>query len=121
MDIRRKHVYFMVCSFLLIYAMITSFALLGEKLGRDEIGAGVCGSRCSVCGLTATIVQHQKIIQLQQKMLWECSHYLTKQWGNRDLTPDEERDHEEEMGFHEYLIKEILGGNTGTDERKQSF
>ena len=130
MDIRKKHVYFMVCSILMLYSMIVSLALLlgkeTPKEEKNELTTVSCDCQSVVCQQQSEIVDLQKQLLLWKRLANECRDHVMRKESDEKHAREaqagswETMEHEEKMGFHEFLIKDLFENKGNGEQRKQS-
>lgn len=121
MDIRKKHIYFTVCSLSVVYAVIITFAFVGKKDATNEVTSVTCDHKCTDCCRDSRIVRLQQRLLTQKSITYECALRLLKLQSpesDAHFGSDLENEAEEKLVFHEYLLQQLLAN--GNDEKRKS-
>lgn len=128
MDIRKKHIYFMVCAIVSAYAVIVTVVLLSNSFPYNGPEEGSCDDRCYTCSLLAENERLRRQLHGQQKLAFDCAQrYLQHHWAGkqRDQPEYELEDadglakQDEKIDFHEFLVQEIFAPDSfHTEQRK---
>lgn len=124
MDIRKKHIFFGVCTILAIYAVVLTFVLVRKLFVNNE------QDHCIPCFTCNVLSQNDKLhrqLVAQQKLTLDCAQkYLRHHhWeGKRDqveygLEADAPDEQEEKIDFHEFLVQEIFAPDSIHTERRK--
>lgn len=121
MDIRKKYIYFTVCSLSVVYAVIITFAFVDKKDVKNEVTSVTCdGQRCTDCCRDSYIVRLQHRLLTQKTVTYECALRLLQLQSHESgshVQSDHETEAEEKLEFHEFLLKELLA--SGDDEKRE--
>lgn len=112
MDIRKKHVYFTVCTISTLSAILISLALVLEKVENGHLQTLVDKQNCIICSLVSRVERLKDRVLKQESAGNECVHRLLEMRALKEEQEDDS-DHnssevDEKNFFHEYLMKELF-------------